>query len=167
MKRTILSLLVGLLVLSACKGSKNKPENGVDNNPSTVEQQTVGGEKDDHGCLTAAGETWSELKQNCIQVFNTVQRLNPVATNTNEAVISAFVLFDDDESKVEVFLPNYEETIILSKGTDDTYQNETIKFTAKDASCIVGSPNIFEPDCKSPEQIKLANPFCRFMEITK
>lgn len=73
----------------------------MDDNPSTVEQQTVGGEKDDRGCLTAAGETWSELKQNCIQVFNSAQQLNPVATNTDEAVISAFVLFDDDKSKVE------------------------------------------------------------------
>lgn len=134
----MLSLSVGLLVLSACTGAKNKSEAGGGNNPSTVEQQTVGGKKDDHGCLTAAGETWSELKQYCIQVFNTAQRLNTVATNTNEAVISAFVLFDDDKSKVEVFLPNSEETIILSKGSDDTYQNETIKFTAKDASLYIG-----------------------------
>ncbi|MDO5635628.1 MAG: hypothetical protein Q4G18_00065 [Myroides sp.] len=123
--------------MPACKGAKNKSEAGGGNNPSTVEKQTVGGKKDDHGCLTAAGETWSELKQNCIQVFNTAQRLNPVATNTNEAVISAFVLFDDDKSKVEVFLPNNEETIILSKGSDDTYQNETIKFTAKDVSLYI------------------------------
>lgn len=38
---------------------------------------------------------------------------------------------------------------------------------AKAVFIMVGSPNIFEPDCKSHEQIKLANPFCRFMEITK
>ena len=30
---------------------------------------------------------------------------------------------------------------------------------------MVGNPRIFEPDCKSPEQIKLANPFCRFIEL--
>ena len=36
---------------------------------------------------------------------------------------------------------------------------------AKAIFILVGSPNIFEPDCKSPEQIKLANPFCRFMEL--
>jgi hypothetical protein len=26
-----------------------------------------------------------------------------------------------------------------------------------------GSPQIFEPECKSSEQIQFANPFCRFM----
>lgn len=30
---------------------------------------------------------------------------------------------------------------------------------------MVSNPSIFEPDCKSPEQIKLANPFCRFTEL--
>lgn len=36
---------------------------------------------------------------------------------------------------------------------------------AKAIFIMVGSPKIFEPECKSPEQIKLANPFCRFMEL--
>ncbi|AFL83715.1 RecB family nuclease, putative, TM0106 family [Belliella baltica DSM 15883] len=30
---------------------------------------------------------------------------------------------------------------------------------------LVASPLILEPDCKSPSQIKLANPFCRFVEM--
>lgn len=36
---------------------------------------------------------------------------------------------------------------------------------AKTMFILVGNPSIFEPDCKSPEQIKLANPFCRFIEL--
>ncbi|WP_199755492.1 AAA domain-containing protein [Flavobacterium glaciei] len=32
---------------------------------------------------------------------------------------------------------------------------------------MVGNPRIFEPDCKSPEQIKLANSFCRFIELAE
>ena len=36
---------------------------------------------------------------------------------------------------------------------------------AKAMFIMVGNPRIFEPDCKSPEQIKLANPFCRFIEL--
>lgn len=38
---------------------------------------------------------------------------------------------------------------------------------AKAIFILVGSPKIFEPECKSPEQIKLANPFCRFLELAK
>jgi predicted RecB family nuclease len=36
---------------------------------------------------------------------------------------------------------------------------------AKAAFILVGSPKLFEPDCKSVEQMKLANAFCRFLEI--
>ncbi|SFB59738.1 TM0106 family RecB-like putative nuclease [Algoriphagus aquimarinus] len=36
---------------------------------------------------------------------------------------------------------------------------------AKAMFILVSSPAIFEPECKSPAQIKLANPFCRFSEI--
>ncbi|GHB49040.1 TM0106 family RecB-like putative nuclease [Mongoliitalea lutea] len=38
---------------------------------------------------------------------------------------------------------------------------------AKAMFILVGSPAIFEPECKSPSQIKLANPFCRFLEVEK
>nr|WP_228411710.1 C-terminal helicase domain-containing protein [Chryseobacterium sp.] len=30
---------------------------------------------------------------------------------------------------------------------------------------LVGSPRLFEPDCHSPNQMKLANPFCRYLEM--
>jgi superfamily I DNA and/or RNA helicase len=33
------------------------------------------------------------------------------------------------------------------------------------AVVVVGSPRIFEPECRSPRQIQLANAFCRFLEI--
>jgi len=32
---------------------------------------------------------------------------------------------------------------------------------------MVSNASIFEPDCKSPAQIKLANPFCRFIELAQ
>lgn len=36
------------------------------------------------------------------------------------------------------------------------------------ALCIlVGSPSLFEPDCHTPQQIKMANGFCRFLELAK
>lgn len=38
---------------------------------------------------------------------------------------------------------------------------------AKGLFILVGSPALFEPSCTSPEQIKLANPFCRFLEVSR
>lgn len=38
---------------------------------------------------------------------------------------------------------------------------------AKIAFILVGNPKLFSPNCKSPEEIKLANPFCRYIELSK
>lgn len=54
------------------------------------------------------------------------------------------------------------------RGMDFLYSPNRFNVAVSRAKAIfimVGSPKIFEPDCKSPEQIKLANPFCRFMEL--
>jgi uncharacterized protein len=38
---------------------------------------------------------------------------------------------------------------------------------AKCACIVVGSPRLFEPDCQSPRQIRLANGFCRYLELAE
>ncbi|WP_050977523.1 DEAD/DEAH box helicase [Nitritalea halalkaliphila] len=38
---------------------------------------------------------------------------------------------------------------------------------AKILFILVGSPAAFEPRCKSPAQLKLVNPFCRFLEVVE
>ena len=97
-----------------------------------INKKNIGGETDNHGCIAATGETWSELKQSCVQIFNIGQRLNPIKT-TGETVISAFVLFNDEESKVELFLPgNERETVVLDKSSEDLYANGMYRFDAKE-----------------------------------
>jgi uncharacterized protein len=36
---------------------------------------------------------------------------------------------------------------------------------AKGLCILVGSPALFEPDCRTPEQMRLANAFCRYLEM--
>ena len=36
---------------------------------------------------------------------------------------------------------------------------------AKGLCILVGNPKLFEPDCRTPEQMKLANAFCRYLEM--
>jgi len=38
---------------------------------------------------------------------------------------------------------------------------------AKCASILVGSPQIFEAECRTPRQIQLANAFCRYLEMAR
>ena len=36
---------------------------------------------------------------------------------------------------------------------------------AKWLSILVCSPALFEPECKTPEQMKMANAYCRYLEL--
>ena len=36
---------------------------------------------------------------------------------------------------------------------------------AKCVCVLVASPKVFEPECKSPRQMQLANAFCRYLEM--
>ncbi len=38
---------------------------------------------------------------------------------------------------------------------------------AQTACILVGSPRLFEPDCRSPAQMRLANAFCRYLELAR
>ena len=36
---------------------------------------------------------------------------------------------------------------------------------AKCLSILVSSPELFEPECRTPEQMRMANAFCRYLEM--
>lgn len=38
---------------------------------------------------------------------------------------------------------------------------------AKTASILVASPRLFEPECRTPTQMRLANAFCRYLELAR
>lgn len=55
MRKNIWIIVSGLVCFLACR--------------SVQAPQLIGGNKDEHGCLTAAGYTWSELRRDCIRIF--------------------------------------------------------------------------------------------------
>jgi uncharacterized protein len=56
------------------------------------------------------------------------------------------------------------------RGMDFLYDPNRFNVATSRAMCactVVGSPALFEPDCQSPRQMKLANAFCRFLEVAR
>ncbi len=147
MKTTAL-LALGLFAAVACGNPGHDGSTASAEAETVQEQPAIGGDKDAHGCLTSAGETWSEIKQACVQIFNIAQRLHPVADAENgEAVFSAFVLLSDDRSKAELFLPGDEGSIVLDKGEGDVYEYGTYRFDAKaDAVYLNGEKQYVSED---------------------
>ncbi len=74
----------------------------------TVKPVIVGADEDAHGCKPSTGFTWSELKKECVRVFEIGTKLNPYEV---ENTTVAYVIFDDDHA--ELFLPNEKSSIIL------------------------------------------------------
>lgn len=77
-KKLILLLVVaGALVFSVCGVKKNQepPKNGnetpgnFEKSPQENGSELIGGQKDEHGCLIAAGYSWCESKQKCLRVW--------------------------------------------------------------------------------------------------
>jgi superfamily I DNA and/or RNA helicase len=56
------------------------------------------------------------------------------------------------------------------RGMDFLYSLNRLNVAVSRAKCaaiIVANPRLFEPECKTPKQIRLANALCRFREMAK
>jgi predicted RecB family nuclease len=56
------------------------------------------------------------------------------------------------------------------RGMDFLYSLHRLNVATSRARCaciLVASPRLFEPDCKTPQQMRLANAFCRYREMAR
>ncbi len=86
--------------------------------------QTLGGDHDRHGCKGSAGYVYSQVKNDCIRLFEQKIKLTEVKPKGSSASISA-VIFSKDMKKAEVFLPeiNTGSLILTRLGKGKTWKN--------------------------------------------
>jgi len=99
----------GLVCFSACR--------------SVQAPQLIGGNKDEHGCLTAAGYTWSELRRDCIRIFEDGVRVDDPSLQPS---LTSYAVFAADSSRVEVFRPSPFRNEILDR-EGSVWQSKTCK----------------------------------------
>lgn len=79
----------------------------------------VGGDKDVHGCKASAGYTYSQLRNNCVRVFEQKIKLKEVGSDKSYTSMTA-VIFSKDMKKAEVFIPDASaKSIILDRQGKD------------------------------------------------
>ncbi len=72
-------------------------------------------DKYENGCQVSAAYVWSKVNKDCVKGFSGIQ-LNPVDNpNNQDETLSAYVLFNEDVSSAEVFLPKDTTSIILTR----------------------------------------------------
>lgn len=106
-----LGLFVGLTSLIGCVSRTKQPK------AEKMPERLIGNSKDAHGCALSAGYQWSELLKDCIRPFEIGVKLS--SQTEENATFAAFLVFNTDSSKVEVFMPKMKSHPILKcKQTD-------------------------------------------------
>lgn len=126
-KVKVISLIyLSLLFCISCKNNKENTRN------------MPGSDKDKHGCIASAGYTWSEVKKDCIRIFESGVKLS---NNSNYA---CYAVFSNDSSQVELFIPEMESHPILRKNgqvwKDKKYEllkNASDKFELKENNKLI------------------------------
>jgi len=78
--------------------------------------------------------------------------------------------FQGQEAPIVIFSLTTSTPQDAPRGMDFLYDPNRFNVATSRAMCaciVVGSPALFEPDCQSPKQMKLANAFCRFLEVAR
>lgn len=75
-----------------------------------VQGPMIGSGTDEHGCLVAAGQSFSKIKNGCVQVFDVADvRLHDL----DNATLAIYGIFSADKSRVEIFWSSLPESVIL------------------------------------------------------
>ena len=131
MKKTVLLLAMGTLLFSCDFMFKDRKDSNKEVKTDT--KVVVGTDKDAHGCVASAGYRWSQLRNQCIRVFEEGYRLNTIEQLEGENISnSAFVVFEEEGgSRAELFLPDGSKPVMLNKEKDGVYKNSVWSLHAK------------------------------------
>jgi uncharacterized protein len=87
-----------------------------------------------------------------------------------EARVGTVDKFQGQEAPVVIYSLTSSTPQDAPRGMDFLFNGNRFNVATSRAICaciVVGSPRLFEPDCSSPAQMKLANAFCRFHEVAR
>lgn len=95
------------------------------------------------------------------QVFELQERLPSARVGTVDK-------FQGQEAPITIYSMTTSSHADAPRGMEFLYSLNRLNVATSRARCvcvIVGSPRLFEPECKTPRQMELANAFCRYLEI--
>lgn len=118
MKKLLLLLALGCSMASCDYILKKREDKEA--KVGTNKNVVLGTDKDANGCVTSAGYRWSVLRDECIRPVEEGYRLNSIQQlKDEEDIASAFVLFEEDGDRAELFLPDGKPSVMLKKESDN------------------------------------------------
>ncbi len=146
MKKFILS--IAILATAAVAGCNTQKNSGIVTDPLSVmggskdarAADAIGGERDEHGCLTSAGYIWSVVRNDCVRPWEAGVKL---ASATDPNVTQAtYVIFSDDSARAEVFVSGRKGVVLTQSGKSQVWSDGKLTLV-RDAK---GSLSLIEED---------------------
>jgi superfamily I DNA and/or RNA helicase len=95
------------------------------------------------------------------QVFELQERLPGARMGTVDK-------FQGREAPIVIYSMTTSSYSDAPRGMEFLYRANRLNVATSRAKCIcvvVASPRLFEPECRTPRQMQLANAFCRYLEL--
>jgi superfamily I DNA and/or RNA helicase len=76
--------------------------------------------------------------------------------------------FQGQEAPIVIYSMTTSSHADAPRGMEFLYSSNRLNVATSRARCVcvlVGSPLVFEAECRTPQQMQLANAFCRYLEI--
>lgn len=135
--KSVLSIILTAILFTSCDLIlKDHSKDEILMEPKPV---ILGTDKDEKGCVTSAGYVWSQTKNTCIRVFEEGFRLTPyhspadtIDVDGEQATLNAYVIFNEEKSVAELFLPDTKNSILLKRENEsDPYIKDDWTLDAK------------------------------------
>src|SRR4029077_9135686 len=76
--------------------------------------------------------------------------------------------FQGQEAPIVIYSVTTSSYLDAPRGMEFLYSANRLNVATSRAKCVcilVGSPSVFEAECRTPRQMQLANAFCRYLEM--
>jgi uncharacterized protein len=95
------------------------------------------------------------------QVFELQERLPGARVGTVDK-------FQGQEAPIVIYSMTTSSHADAPRGMEFLYSQNRLNVATSRAKCVcvlVGSPSVFEAECRTPRHMQLANAFCRYLEL--
>ena len=85
-----------------------------------------------------------------------------------EARVGTVDRFQGQEAPIVIYSMSTSTPTDAPRGMDFLYSLNRLNVATSRARCLcllIGAPELFQPECRSPQQMRLANAFCRYLEL--
>jgi uncharacterized protein len=126
--------------------------------------------------LTHPGVTWTTMKGETLQMrLSDILIVSPynaqvfnLAARLPKAHIGTVDKFQGQEAPVVIYSMATSSPEDAPRGMEFLYSVNRFNVATSRARCacfVVGNPRLLEPECKTPQQMRLANALCRYVEM--